>query len=162
MNKEQEGKFDRWYGKAITGRRESELAWGAALCANGINTEEPVKDKTTIGPYDKQDAPNIFPDIDWESRPWADEVRIAYAKKNTPPDHICDRIMTISRPLPTWQPQDGEAVLYNAGTDIAGIGTYIKGRVYHGNQSFHVERSGARLKPYDGDETKIGRMWSDI
>jgi len=36
--------------------------------------------------------------IDWESRPWATEVRIAYCAKDTAADHICDRIATIKRP----------------------------------------------------------------
>jgi hypothetical protein len=36
--------------------------------------------------------------IDWDSRPWATEVRIAYCRKDMPPDRIGDRIVTITRP----------------------------------------------------------------
>jgi len=62
MNKEQEAKFKSWYYKPWDELPTSnvdgyEKCWLACCDANGIKTEEPVKDETTAGPYDKQDAP---------------------------------------------------------------------------------------------------------
>jgi hypothetical protein len=67
-----------------------------------------------------------------------------------------------AEPIPAWTPKDGETVFYNVGNYLAGIGIYSNGRVYHGNRSFNVEHTMAKIKPFDGDIEKIGKPWRDV
>ena len=165
MNKEQEAKFDEWYeaeGQYFTFRISAEKSWSACLDSNGIGdttvsaapewvidmmrTGKPVRCKVWDDGMIERDHRIIGYRVVGE-KPYIDNMSASW-------DH--------AEPISAWRPKDGEVVLYNAGTDIAGIGTYIKGRVYHGNNSFDVVRSGARLKPFNGDESKIGTSWSEI
>lgn len=127
-------------------------AWQACLEANGIGEEPSSIEPTVIevGGYFK---------IDWNSRPWASEVRVAYAKKDTPPDKICDLIVTIPRPVPVWAPQDGEAVLFeDDGRAMAG---FIKNGILYARGFMCSDwKKNKRVAIFDA--SKIGKPWSEI
>ena len=97
--------------------------------------------------------------IDWESRPWAVEVRMGYCAANTPPDRIGDRIMTIARPTPAWNPKNGEPVLFNLYETVS-IGVWNNGKILVGAVSYENKS----IKPFnpETDMNKIGNSWSSL
>ena len=184
MTPEQEEKFEAFYsevGRAMGLKSGCLRIWQACLEANGIGEDGRRMDMfqgcrhhtgetagstsgpngyprtSNINPYDKVDAPDFMPPIDWESRPWATEVRIAYCSASMGPDRIGDRIMTIKRPLPSWKPKDGEAVLTRV-MDHAEAG-YVKGGYLY-VRSHRIPMEEAECKPFD--ESRLGWLWREI
>lgn len=136
--------FDEWYEKRgqlmDSARGYLEAAWNAAM-----EQKEPPEGYYKL-------------DIDWESRPWAVEVRVGYCTKDMQknyPSTIGDRICTIPRPKPKWEPKDGEAVLFPL-MGIARAGIYFGGRVYFDSAS-SIPKD---MKPFDIN--KIAKTWEEI
>jgi len=176
MNKEQEAKFEEFDEKTVpvfSGNKKNERKWIWQACckANGINTEEPVKDETIAAPE------------------WVIEMmRTGRAVRCRAVNQTTNATMTINgyqldstypylgyddsgeydtwadvEPLPAWKPKDGEAV-------FAGYGNgYVVGRIERIVLDVaHVHDTNCRtftynikdLKPFDA--SKIGKPWIEI
>jgi len=170
MNKEQEGKFERW-NDSVLGQPNSDyimkkMAWAACLVANGINTEEPVKDKTTAVPecvIEMMRTGKAVPCVAWSIDTNKQYVQITgYDINDEFPFIGVDENGSYNRwehaePIPAWQPQDGEAVL----TPVMGyaeIGYVRSGNVLVRTHKMPIEE--AECKPLD--ESKLGWLWSEI
>lgn len=101
---------------------------------------------------------------DWEARPWADEIRIAYAIVKDGPDRIGDRIKTIQRPAPAWTPAAGDMVfvkLSDSRKIVAKVNRCIDAKIEldFGNDERGFENI-KDLKPFD--PAKWGKPWNEL
>lgn len=100
-----------------------------------------------------------FIHIDWESRPWAAEVRVGYCAKHVPPNQIGDRIATFARPSSTWEPKNGQTVLFNLNETVS-IGVWNEGKILVAAVSY----DNKEVSPFnpETDFKKIGSSWSSL
>jgi hypothetical protein len=169
MNKEQEYKFEKWWGPAITGEVQAREAWEACLTANGINTEEPVNDETTAAPEWVIEMMRTGKAV--RCRAWEDGGLIFFrvivgfcfdVEYSFYDDH--GSTWKHAEPIPAWHPKDGEAVFYQCDS-IAHIGKMVT-KESDGNYSIRIVngdiaiRDPMAVKPFDA--SKIGQPWSEI
>jgi len=171
MNKEQDAKYRNFMDNLTRSACHAKDIWIGCCAANGINTEEPVKDETTAAPewvIEMMRTGKAVRCKVWDTNESnkAEHLIIGYLT-NYPLPYFCDQgtAWKHAEPIPAWRPQDGEAVLFrhreNVGCEWeSSLGTFSKGKIYFGNHK--VTAMLLVFKEFDGDFSKIGKPWSEI
>lgn len=175
MDKTQEEKFEKFYAEdplAVSGIKENQrIGWSACLEANGIGgdySNPPNKpcghdvDKPCECELHREDPriPEGYFKIGEKVEARDRTHKWVRGKIGLGCGVFLDDATTEVRRIPAWVPKEGESVLFENCVFKSAVGVYVKGSIYLGRTK--QDASKMKLKQFDGDESKIGKPWSEI
>jgi hypothetical protein len=173
MNKEQEGKTATFEDIKAFLIGKSNLYKSEYIQAAIVMLRKMFQDMPTEEPMETTAAPEWVIEMmrtgkEVRCKVWdtnksnkAEHLIIGYLT-NYPLPYFCDQgtAWKHAEPISSWQPKDGDAVIYRTGIGNTASGIFKRGRIYSGENSYDAEN--ARMLPFENNESKVGHTWSEI